>query len=171
MHALASRPRRGRTPFKASDHGTARCLDLFEAHMRLRPDLLGQVPGLTGRKLACHCQPGARCHGDVLQLLYLEYLQSLALAIFCKICDTTISSELESPLALDLNVHRKGESNGRQPDCRFEFCSLYHIFTVGHPFRYLPSRTRRAQSLSVGADILLQSSLAGNMMSGLSAAR
>ena len=35
---------------------------------------------MGGRKLACHCQVGDRCHGDVLRALFLEFLASFAVA-------------------------------------------------------------------------------------------
>jgi hypothetical protein len=37
----------------------------FEAYIRGRPDLLGQLNKLAGKDVVCWCAP-ARCHGHVL---------------------------------------------------------------------------------------------------------
>lgn len=53
-------------------------LELYEAHVRSKPELLGKLPELKGKILGCFCkQPkkggqAAKCHGDVLVKLIGE---------------------------------------------------------------------------------------------------
>lgn len=53
-------------PFVIGKDGTRdEVIAEFEAYIRNRPDLLGQLHKLTGKDVVCWCAP-ARCHGDVL---------------------------------------------------------------------------------------------------------
>ena len=53
-------------PFVIGKDGTRDAvIAKFEAHLRSRPDLLGQLHKLAGKDIVCWCAPD-RCHGDVL---------------------------------------------------------------------------------------------------------
>ena len=53
-------------PFKVRDHGLARAVDLYRQHVRDTPFFRRKVDHLEGKRLLCHCRPGAACHADVL---------------------------------------------------------------------------------------------------------
>jgi hypothetical protein len=53
-------------PFVIGKDGTRdEVIAKFEAHIRRKPDLLGQLHKLADKDVVCWCAP-ARCHGDVL---------------------------------------------------------------------------------------------------------
>jgi len=56
-------------PFIIGKDGTRkRVIELYEAWILTRPDLLEDLVELEGKVLGCHCKPLA-CHGDVLEQL------------------------------------------------------------------------------------------------------
>lgn len=53
-------------PFSAVEHGHDACVDMFAAMVAANPDFQARFRSeLTGKRLACWCQPHQRCHGDV----------------------------------------------------------------------------------------------------------
>ena len=59
-------------PFMVGKDGDrAQVLAKFRAYLLARPDLLADLPELTGKTLFCWCKPDA-CHGDVLAELAEE---------------------------------------------------------------------------------------------------
>jgi hypothetical protein len=56
------------TPTRRRDGTRAEVMAKYRAYLLGRPDLLGLVPGLCGRTLACWCAP-LLCHAEVLAAL------------------------------------------------------------------------------------------------------
>ncbi len=53
-------------PFKIGRDGTRdEVIDQYRAYLQTRPDLLGRLEELRGKRLACWCAPEP-CHGNVL---------------------------------------------------------------------------------------------------------
>jgi hypothetical protein len=68
----ADRTSRWANPFSVERYGRARCLELFEAHVRAnRGGLWDALEDLEGKELGCWCHPEP-CHGDVLLRLLEE---------------------------------------------------------------------------------------------------
>lgn len=59
-------------PFTNRKYGDAVC-DMYRDYVESRSDLLASLPELSGKKLGCWCHPN-RCHGHVLQELYVKYV-------------------------------------------------------------------------------------------------
>ncbi len=60
-------------PFRVSPTLTQEdAIDTYRNWLMCRPDLLGAVPMLRGKRLACWCSPLA-CHGDVLAGLLARF--------------------------------------------------------------------------------------------------
>ena len=59
-------------PSKATPEQRQACLDMYEAYVRGRPELMAQLPDLSGKIMACFCHP-LPCHGDVLVKLWKEH--------------------------------------------------------------------------------------------------
>lgn len=69
---LIARPSKWGNPFQIGRDGNReRVIQLYEVHIRRRPDLLAALPELVGKRLGCHCKPFP-CHGDVLLKLLRE---------------------------------------------------------------------------------------------------
>jgi len=63
---LIARPSKWGNPFQIGRDGDRqRVIQMYEVHVRRRPDLLAALPELVGKRLGCYCKPEA-CHGDVL---------------------------------------------------------------------------------------------------------
>lgn len=61
-------------PFVMHNEGDRiRVLELYEEHIRSKPDLMNALVELKGKTLGCYCAP-KRCHGDVLIQLYEEHV-------------------------------------------------------------------------------------------------
>lgn len=61
-------------PFTTRKHGTIdKVLELYEAHVRSLPTLMGDLHELSGKTMGCWCVPEP-CHGDVLIKLFKEIL-------------------------------------------------------------------------------------------------
>jgi len=61
-------------PYKVVDgspEARTRALQLYEAHVRSLPALMGSLRELDGKRLGCWCAP-LPCHGDVLVKLWRE---------------------------------------------------------------------------------------------------
>lgn len=60
-------------PFRLKDYGNDRqkVLDIYEAHVRAKPELMASLGELEGKVLGCWCAP-LPCHGDVLIKLLAE---------------------------------------------------------------------------------------------------
>ena len=54
---------RGALPVGLTEHGITACRDALDAR---RLTILGALPALRGRPLACWCPPDSPCHADVL---------------------------------------------------------------------------------------------------------
>jgi Domain of unknown function (DUF4326) len=59
-------------PFRVEDHGQERAVALYERWLLGNADLLAQLPGLKGKRLACYCTLDEPCHADVLARLANE---------------------------------------------------------------------------------------------------
>ena len=69
---LIARPSKWGNPFQIGRDGDReQVIKKCEIQLRRRPDLLAALPELAGKRLGCHCKPGA-CHGDVLVKLLRE---------------------------------------------------------------------------------------------------
>lgn len=69
---LIARPSKWGNPFQIGRDGSReRVIQMYEVHVRRRPDLLAALPELAGKGLGCYCKPEA-CHGDVLVKLLRE---------------------------------------------------------------------------------------------------
>ena len=66
------RPGKWSNPFTVEDYGRERAIQLYELHIRRRPDLISALPELAGKILGCVCHP-LPCHGAVLLRLLWEY--------------------------------------------------------------------------------------------------
>lgn len=61
------RPTRFGNPFGVDEHGRARAVELYRAHLAAHPELIEAArTELRGHDLACWCPAGAQCHADVL---------------------------------------------------------------------------------------------------------
>jgi hypothetical protein len=70
---LIARPSKWGNPFRIEGRVTReQAIAMYETHVRRRPDLIGALPELAGKRLGCHCRP-LPCHGDVLIRLPHEY--------------------------------------------------------------------------------------------------
>jgi hypothetical protein len=58
-------------PFSVKKWGREGAIKRYEEKLRGKPELLGRLPELEGKILACWCKPKA-CHGDVLLRLIEE---------------------------------------------------------------------------------------------------
>jgi hypothetical protein len=58
-------------PFSVKQWGREGAIKRYELKLRGKPELLGRLPELEGKILACWCKPKA-CHGDVLLRLIEE---------------------------------------------------------------------------------------------------
>jgi RNA polymerase sigma factor (sigma-70 family) len=69
---LIARPSKWGNPFQIGRDGDReRVIQMYETHIRRRPDLLAALPKLAGKRLGCYCKPES-CHGDVLVKLLRE---------------------------------------------------------------------------------------------------
>jgi Domain of unknown function (DUF4326) len=57
--------------YSVKKYGREEALRRYEERLRGRPDLMGRLPELKGKVLACWCKP-LPCHGDVLLRLIEE---------------------------------------------------------------------------------------------------
>ena len=74
---LIARPSKWGNPFQVGRNGSReRVIQMYEVHIRRRPDLLAALPELAGKRLGCYCKPEA-CHGDVLVKLLRELLSDV----------------------------------------------------------------------------------------------
>jgi len=71
---LVARPSRWANPFWPSDRWSrAAAVRRYEVYLfEHRPDLVAQLPGLRGRRLACYCHLDEPCHADALARLANE---------------------------------------------------------------------------------------------------
>ena len=53
-------------PYCTGDMGVTAAISLFKLRLRRDTQLLSQVPGLSGKRLLCHCKPSAPCHADAI---------------------------------------------------------------------------------------------------------
>ena len=53
-------------PYRVSQHGRTKCIEMFKDKLSNGADLLCCLPELSGRMLACWCQPHEACHGDAI---------------------------------------------------------------------------------------------------------
>lgn len=53
-------------PYTVKKYGLDECLKLYEEYLKSKPELLKQLPELSGKTIACFCETGNKCHGDVL---------------------------------------------------------------------------------------------------------
>ena len=56
---------------KANKNSLNKCLERYEHHIRMNPDLFNAVMELEGKELGCWCKPSP-CHGDILIKLFKE---------------------------------------------------------------------------------------------------
>jgi hypothetical protein len=70
---LIARPSKWGNPFQIGRDGNReRVIEMYEVHIRHRPDFLADLPELIGKRLGCYCKP-LPCHGDVLVKLLKEF--------------------------------------------------------------------------------------------------
>ena len=64
---LVARPSRWQNPFKVSEYGREKALELFKEHLT-RKISSGEldVEELRGWNLACYCELNEACHADIL---------------------------------------------------------------------------------------------------------
>jgi len=68
-------------PFKVGKDGdAAKCRSAYEEWLRTNEVLWQRLAELRGRRLRCHCAPGAPCHSDVLVRLFCEKTAGLEAA-------------------------------------------------------------------------------------------
>jgi hypothetical protein len=53
-------------PFTVEEHGRERAVELYREYILNTPELLARLGELRGKVLACWCEHGEDCHGDVL---------------------------------------------------------------------------------------------------------
>lgn len=58
-------------PFKVSEHGRDKCLELYEEYILHNKELMSDLDSLKDKKLGCWCHPDP-CHGDILIKLLNE---------------------------------------------------------------------------------------------------
>ena len=63
-------------PYKVGEYGRTNAIQLFEQHLDTTPDLVRQVPSLSGKRLICHCSKGQQCHADILIRKFVELFPS-----------------------------------------------------------------------------------------------
>jgi hypothetical protein len=62
-------------PFNVNKYGRDKCVELYENHIRLTPELWNGLDELANyRELGCWCKPES-CHGDILLKLLHEKLE------------------------------------------------------------------------------------------------
>ena len=67
---LVTRGTRWGNPFRIEEHGRAEALRRYEQeYLPSHPELLAQLPGLRGKRLACYCSLDDPCHADILARL------------------------------------------------------------------------------------------------------
>jgi hypothetical protein len=66
------RPSKWGNPFTVEAFGREQAIAAYEAHLRRRPDLIADLPELSGKVLGCYCYP-LPCHGEVLLRLLWEF--------------------------------------------------------------------------------------------------
>ena len=77
---LVCRPSKWGNPFPIEGRVTReKAIQMYEAWIRRRPDLIAALPELAGKRLGCHCKP-LPCHGDVLVRLLAEFFPGLCLS-------------------------------------------------------------------------------------------
>lgn len=62
-------------PFTVKEYGREGALQKYQEYILNNPQLLNSLPELTGKVLACWCQPPDPCHGDILVELYRRYVK------------------------------------------------------------------------------------------------
>ena len=64
-------------PFKLRDYSNIEeCLCLYRNYLRCRPDFPQCLGALSGKRLACHCAVGDRCHADVLIAEFSHFFEA-----------------------------------------------------------------------------------------------
>ena len=58
-------------PYKSQKYGLAKCLEMYEAHVRSSKELFDSLIELEGKEIGCWCKPSG-CHGDVLVKLFAQ---------------------------------------------------------------------------------------------------
>lgn len=62
-------------PFHLSQHTRGEAVDKFEGHARSLPHLQERLNELAGKVLVCHCRGPQRCHADVINTMFKEFVQ------------------------------------------------------------------------------------------------
>jgi Domain of unknown function (DUF4326) len=69
---LVARPSRWGNPYSIEQYGREQAIEMYERWLLANDELLAQLPGLRGRRLACYCKLDEPCHADVLARLANE---------------------------------------------------------------------------------------------------
>jgi Domain of unknown function (DUF4326) len=69
---LVARPSRWGNPYSIEEYGRDQAIKMYEQWLLANDELLAQLPGLRGRRLACYCKLDEPCHADVLARLANE---------------------------------------------------------------------------------------------------
>lgn len=69
---LVARPSRWGNPYSIEEYGREKAIEMYERWLLANDELLAQLPGLRGKRLACYCKLDEPCHADVLARLANE---------------------------------------------------------------------------------------------------
>ncbi len=69
---LVARPSRWGNPYSIEEYGREQAIEMYERWLLANDELLAQLPGLRGKRLACYCKLDEPCHADVLARLANE---------------------------------------------------------------------------------------------------
>lgn len=69
---LVARPSRWGNPYSIEEYGREKAIEMYERWLLANDELLVQLPGLSGKRLACYCKLDEPCHADVLARLANE---------------------------------------------------------------------------------------------------
>jgi hypothetical protein len=58
----------------SSESQRSEVVDKFRAHLKSSPDLLSQLPTLSGKKIGCFCPLDKKCHADVIIECFKEHV-------------------------------------------------------------------------------------------------
>ena len=108
-------------PYPVRKHGRARCLALYERHVRDSPHLMNSLRELEGKMLGCWCKP-LPCHGDVLVKLFKEFEVCYVCMFIFILCDIPIPTLHRINIQTDQNLTKFHQY--------FNFRALFRKFLI-----------------------------------------
>jgi len=135
-------------PFRVGKDGDARsCCAAYETWLRTNEVLWQRLEELRGRRLRCHCAPGAPCHSDVLVRLFCEKTAVLEVGVVTSVgsaCAASGGRRVASAAVLGVGVVTP--VGAAKSDRDVPAASLQHVSSA------LDGRGVPAAVLEVGVD-------------------